>query len=116
MVVLTSSRGALDEVLADPDLTVLILQGDPQSRAAAVHALAEEVFASNQTWRRTVLITDPSLLTTEERGWIPDEASYAVLARRTRDVLQGGIEKLLRRDGAPSVRGIRRAFLAGDRG
>ena len=116
MAVLVTSRAQLDEWLERVQLSILVLSGPRDGATEAVHDLAEEAFAHQQTWRKTAFVVELALLTADERAaWVDGPDRYAMVARTTREVVERGpIDDLVRSDGEPSIRALRRVFHAGD--
>ena len=119
MVVLTGSRAPLQALLDDDELSILVLSGAAAgSDARRVHDEVEELFERQQTWRRTVLVTDLALLTADERrDWLDQPDRHAFVARRSRRTTgKGTVGDLLKQNGEPSRRDLRRGFSTADRG
>ena len=108
-------RTRMDAVLNDVTKSVLLLLGDLESDAKAIHDRAVETVS--ETWRRTFLITNRAVLTMDERHqWFLDAAErYAVVGGAERVVADRGTSKDLQTSkGHASAIEIRRAFARGD--
>lgn len=115
MTEILDDRSELDEALEDPDLTLLVLSGDEETQAGAVHAKAEAI---EEPWCRTFWIRDLALLAEAELAdWFDAPGRYAVLCARRKGAkwehwisVQGPLEDLMTRKGKPSALKIQDAF------
>lgn len=74
-------RSALDTALNDPCNSLMLIFGQPGSRAAEVHA---EALIIAEAWNKAFLITDASILTPEEkRDWYLGDGNYVLLTRHS---------------------------------
>ncbi|MGQ0720398.1 MAG: hypothetical protein ACT4PE_02365 [Candidatus Eiseniibacteriota bacterium] len=115
MSVIAQSRATLDKALVDSKLTVLLLLGPRGGREQAIHDLAQS--SVTEPWRRTFLVTAPTLLTAAEftRWFKGSTGRYTVIGGTGRVVAaSGACSQLLRADGGPSIIRIRQAFVQGD--
>lgn len=115
MTVVAQSRTSLDKALADRKLTLLLIRGPRGGREQAIHDLAQS--SVTEPWRRTFLLTDPTVLTASElTRWFNDSTGrYAVIGGDGRVVAdRGDCGQFLRADGDPSIIRIRQAFVRGD--
>lgn len=119
MAVIRTDRSKLDQALADETASLILLVGAPASLAGAVHDCAEGQGPNcgngikDDEWRHVFLITDPDILTEDERAkWFPTapiEKHYAVEDRTGDNVCPGQVADLTT-GGAADILKIKLAF------
>ena len=72
MTIITMSRSRLDSALNKTGTTLFLILDDPGNEAELVREKADEI-AGPRPWRSVFLITDPTLLTANERKLWFDE-------------------------------------------
>ncbi len=115
MTEIDQDRAELDQALADQDNTLLILTGDEQSNAQAIHDKAEGM--NLFPWRRVFILREVSVLSSTERElWGDSDERFASWSCSARSVgRKGPAADLLRRNGAPSILRIRGSFAAAEK-
>ena len=113
MTVISDDRSKLDAALANTRLTLFLISGAGTSAAQAIHDEAEGILES---WQRVFWIQDLSILAQSERdAWFAMEGRYAVVARKSREVVaKGEHADLLLVSGEPSTIEIAEAINKGD--
>lgn len=91
-MILVDGRGALDDALSE-DVSICVLVGTEESDAGSVHACMDEGEWGENPWHRWFLVTDPDLLTEDEREhWFDGDPAkdYAFLGRTTKEMTSSG--------------------------
>jgi len=117
-MIITDDRTEMDECIEDPGCTVLLLVGDEDSAAGALHESIDD--GDWEEWHFCFLITDPAILTPDEWDyWFDQEDAdrYAVLGGPDHDVVEwGSAEDLVTEDGECDYNRVARLFAMGDAG
>lgn len=109
---LTNDRSALDAALNDARIVLLIVFGDPNPAASAIHTEAETITSDT---RKVFWISDVSLLTPTQRAqWYRADDHFTTLSspeqNSDRRVSQETLASLRLPTGEPSARKIETAF------
>lgn len=121
-MIVKQDRADLDSLLKDPKATILLVCGAEGSDAAKVESWCEDNVS--EPWRHCCLITDSSVMTTDERAWFDGgpEDRYACVGGDTRGtqgtkpkkVADSGKVASLLFDGSPDSLEISNVLAKGD--
>jgi hypothetical protein len=123
MTVINDKRGSLTTALGEKDTTLLVISGESDADAKAIHDVIQ-ARTDMEPWRRWFLIKKFATITPAERkAWFggSTDGKYAVIGggdpangKPKRVGAKGNVSRLLRKNGKPSILRIRRVFAKGD--